>query len=213
MNPTFPAAQSEGVIQFDLIYQAGPSPQASLVDELSLWRALFHRLGLTGFDPLRYDGLAFGNFSRRMAGNAFVVSGTQTGKRPKLTPNDYCLVTGFNLAANRIMATGPIRPSSEALTHAAMYSADRRIGWVFHVHAPEIWENAQCLVIPATPESVCYGTQAMAVAVQPLIHAAGTGVISMQGHRDGLIAYGPTAEATATCLLRSLALALELQNP
>ncbi|MFM8333814.1 MAG: class II aldolase/adducin family protein, partial [Candidatus Methylumidiphilus sp.] len=98
--------------------------------ELNAWRQILFRLGLTGLDPRRYGGLAFGNVSLRTQGSRFAVSGTQTGGKPRLGPQDYCLVTGFDLAHNRIHAEGPVKPSSEALSHGAVYAANRSVGCV-----------------------------------------------------------------------------------
>src|SRR5690554_6460982 len=109
----------EGVVKYSLDYTTTPPVIPASIIELNAWRAVLFRLGLTGQDPRRYDGLAYGNVSIRLGSTAFLISGTQTGGLPRLSAEHYSLVTGFDLEQNLIAAKGPIAPSSEALTHAA----------------------------------------------------------------------------------------------
>lgn len=79
-------ATREGVIKFQLDFRQGPPPEAPDLVELDAWRDVLLRHGLIGQDPGRYDGLGFGNLSRRVPGrtdNAFIISGTQTGHLKK----------------------------------------------------------------------------------------------------------------------------------
>jgi ribulose-5-phosphate 4-epimerase/fuculose-1-phosphate aldolase len=140
------------------------------------------------------------------------VSGTQTGHLPALGPEHYSLVTGADVAANRLEAEGPVAPSSESLTHAVLYALDARIAAVLHAHSPEIWRAADRLGLPATPPDVAYGTPAMADAVARL-HAGGRisgGVFVMAGHEDGVVAFGDSVEAAGRVLIAALERALAL---
>jgi len=198
----------EGVVKYRLNYTATPPVNPEIVAELNAWRTILYRLGLTGQDPRRYDGLAYGNVSIRQGTMAFLISGTQTGGQPKLSSEHYSLVTGFDLEQNLISAKGPIPPSSEALTHAAVYQSGSRIDCVLHVHAPEIWQKAETLAIPVTDRQVGYGTPEMAREVGHLVRTSKSPVIAMGGHEDGIIAFSSTIEEAATSLIHSLAQAL-----
>lgn len=198
----------EGVVKYRLDYTTTPPVIPASIIELNAWRAVLFRLGLTGQDPRRYDGLAYGNVSIRLGSTAFLISGTQTGGLPRLSAEHYSLVTGFDLEQNLIAAKGPIAPSSEALTHAAVYRCGPGIECVLHVHSPEIWGKAEAIGIPATDRQVAYGTPEMALEVGYLVRASDSPVIAMGGHEDGIIAFGGTVEEAAFNLIRCLAKAL-----
>lgn len=203
-----PKQDSEGVVKYRLNYTVAPAVNSVVIATLNAWRSILYRLGLTGRDPLRYDGLAYGNVSIRQGPAAFLISGTQTGRYPQLSGEHYSLVTGFDLAQNLIIAQGPIAPSSEALTHAAVYRSESGIECVLHVHSLEIWEKAETLGIPVTDRKVGYGTPEMALQVGYLVLDAKNPVIAMGGHEDGIIAFGRTVEEAATSLIRCLSRAL-----
>lgn len=210
MNTRASAQPREGVIKFWLEFSHAPPQAANNIAELNAWRQILFRLGLTGRDLLRYDGLAFGNVSQRAGLRSFIVSGTQTGGKPKLGVDDYCLVLDFDLDQNRIHATGPIAPSSEALTHGAVYESDPQIGCVIHVHSPEIWCHARALGIHLTDAAILYGTPEMGLAVKDAVLYSKSGVIAMGGHEDGVLAFAEHPSQAATQLLRCLARAIEL---
>lgn len=200
----------EGVIKFDLNFRPGPPPAAEQLGELDAWRSIFRRLGLLGQDPARYDGLGFGNLSRRGAADGeFIISGTQTGSLPRLAPTDYATVTACDPLRNRIEANGATPPSSEALSHGVLYQADRRIHWVMHLHSPEIFALQGPLRLPVTDPAAPYGSPAMAAEIARLASRAGwPGLLVMGGHEDGILAFGTTAAETGTLVVRTLAAAL-----
>ena len=195
--------EQEGVIKYHLDFQPGALAGDAPVEDLCRWFARCRERGLIGRDPDRYHGLAYGNISAR-AGTGFVVSGTQTGGRETLGAGDLAWVTGFDLEANRLAAQGPVRPSSESLTHALVYRTRGDVNAVIHGHVPVIWGQAGALALDATPEEAAYGTPAMAAAVAGLLAADPRrlpGVLVMGGHQDGVIAYGADLESAGRCLL------------
>jgi ribulose-5-phosphate 4-epimerase/fuculose-1-phosphate aldolase len=201
----------EGIIKFELKFNHAPPQELKSVAELNAWRQILHRLGLTGLDSSRYQGLAYGNVSRREGPNRFIVSGTQTGAKNCLTPDDYCLVLDFDLAKNHVHAEGPIKPSSEALTHGAIYAANSHIECVLHAHSPVIWRYATQLGIYQTDASIASGTPEMGQAVGQAVRNLNSGIISMGGHEDGLIAFADTIWQAAVALVKCLAKAEELE--
>jgi ribulose-5-phosphate 4-epimerase/fuculose-1-phosphate aldolase len=206
--------QQEGVIKFHLEFTPGPPLPAVEIARLNTWRAKLYRQKLIGQDPARYGGYGYGNLSMRLAPydaapalRRFVISGSQTGDLAELGPEQYAIVTECYPQENRVVAHGPIRPSSESLTHAAVYALDPAIRVVFHVHSPEIWHVAALLGIPITDPNIPYGTPAMAAEVVRLFAettVAQRRIFSMGGHEDGIVAFGETAEAAGEALLATL---------
>jgi len=204
----------EGVIKFKLRFsKAGPMDMEPLAD-LNRWRDTLWQQALIGQDPARYEGYGFGNVSQRTgpddaaAGKrCFVISGTQTGHLPELDSSHYTLVTRYDAASNSVSAAGPIKPSSESLTHGMIYDLDNAIRVVLHVHSPDIWLAADSLGIPVTDSAVPYGTPKMATEVQRLFNETNAHeqkIFSMGGHEDGVVSFGTTAEEAGDILLRTL---------
>ena len=204
------AANREGVIKFQLDFVKGPAPAEEFLVELNAWRAVFRRHGLLGQDPHRYGGYGFGNLSRRLPGRddgVFVISGTQTGHLPALQPQDYATVLSCDPATNHLRACGQIKPSSEALSHGILYQSRPEILWVMHLHSPEIFDHRTTLNLPCTSAAADYGTPEMAAEILELVQkhdSSRPGLLVMSGHQDGILAYGPEAEATGNLVLEYL---------
>lgn len=205
----------EGVIKFDLDYAAAPALPAATLAALNSWRQILFLLRLIGQDPQRYEGLGFGNLSQRLMSNtdpaatAFVISGTQTGGLPVLQPDHYSCVLACDPEQNHVVARGPVKPSSECLTHATLYGLDTNIHCVMHVHSPEIWRNANALALFLTDPAVAYGTPAMAREVRRVYpRVARHGIFAMGGHTDGVVAFGNSVAQAGQRLVDSLAEAL-----
>lgn len=194
----------DGVTKFELRYTRSAPLEFAPLRALNAWRTLLHRLGLIGQDPRRYGGVGFGNVSQRIAEQKFAITGTQTGGLARLDAQHYALIEDCDIAGNRVVARGPIEPSSESLTHAMLYRLSADIHCVLHVHAPQLWGSARALGIAFTDPGVAYGTPAMAVEMQRL-HRAGAferrGLVAMGGHVDGVVAFGANARAAGFALL------------
>ena len=186
-----------------------------VINEINAWRRILFLLELIGQDPTRYGGYGFGNVSCRIKHNeeTFLITGTQTGYIPKLETAHYAIVTMCDPEHNHIVASGPVKPSSEALTHGALYRADNNIQFVFHAHCPEIWHNASKLDLPTTSPEINYGTPQMAQAFEQVLsdkEAKQKHIIVMGGHEDGVVSYGATAEEAGTNLVNCLSQSLQL---
>ena len=186
---------------------------------LAAWREVLARLGLIGRDPSRYQGAGYGNVSARVGPfgdigrgqRRFLVTGTQTGGRPRVTLEDFSLVERYDVLRNHVRSMGPVPPSSESLTHGAIYDIAPTARVVLHAHAPEIWRHARSLGLPMTRVEAQNGTPEMALEVQRLYREStlsGTGMLAMGGHEDGVIAFGSTAAEAGETLVRHLARAL-----
>jgi hypothetical protein len=211
-------AGSEGVIKFQMDYTVAPALTAAVLAELNAWRRLMYLTELIGQTPTRYGGYGFGNISCRIdypcstGQPPFVITGTQTGGTAELTPADYVVVTACYPETNRLVAEGPIKPSSESLTHGTLYALDDSIRWVMHAHSPHIWRQHAALGLPMTGD-VAYGTPEMAAEVARLYRASDLPqkkIFGMTGHEDGIVSFGTSAEEAGFALIGWLARAMQL---
>ena len=196
-------AEQEGVIKFSLNFR--PSEQSRQIDvELHAWRALLHGYGLIGQVPHRYEGFGFGNLSQREA-IGFSITATQTGGRQSLSDTDYAWVTAWSLEQNALSATGLTPPSSESLTHAAIYEAQPEVRFVFHIHSPDLWTDRAILELPETAAEIPYGTVEMALALKALAANLGDeGIAAMAGHEDGIVSWSKSAVGAGLLLMNGL---------
>lgn len=203
----------EGIIKYRLDYQPSQACYYPEFAELNAWRAILHRLDLIGQDAHRYDGLAYGNISFRLENTRqFVITGSQTGGLSHLTNDHFSKILFADTQQNHIVAEGAIKPSSEALTHAAVYQADSRVKAVVHAHSPMIWQQYQALALPAIDAGIRYGTQAMATAVLNLFknnRLTEKPLFVMLGHEDGIVAFGNSISEASQILIRTLAAAIQ----
>ncbi len=215
-----PMPGPEGVIQFYLDFNLAPPPPAAELCELNAWRWIFRRLDLLGQDPDRYDGYGFGNLSRRISladgrDHAFIISGSQTGGLPELHPEHYVTVLDCDPIRNRVTAAGPIKPSSESLTHGLLYQADPKITWIMHLHSPAIYIQQDNLALPVTAASALCGTPQIAMEVGRIhagLPASDPCLLVMGGHTDGILAFGTDPTRTGGLVVETLARALQLQR-
>lgn len=209
--------EREGVIKYHLDHRQSDLPADIDLIELNAWRTLLYRLNLIGRIPGKYDGLGFGNISRRPVpgGGQFVISGTQTGHIANLAAQHYALIHAASPQDNSIQSSGLCAPSSEALTHAGVYRQDPSILAVIHVHSPELWHNTQRLQLPHTAADIRYGTPEMAQAVTDLFTSGqleSLHLFSMLGHEDGIVAFGSSLTAAGTLLIAQLARAIAVEQ-
>jgi L-ribulose-5-phosphate 4-epimerase len=168
---------------------------------MNYWRDILYNKKLIGAYP---DGVGFGNLSSRVSENQFFITGTTTGHLSQLTERQYTLVTQYDFSRNSLSCIGPIRASSESLSHAACYESDPTIGAVIHIHSIELWEK-WLNKIPTTPCDVEYGTPEMAYAIRGLCCLArntGERILVMGGHREGILAFGETMDAAGESILK-----------
>ena len=133
-------------------------------------RDRLHKLNLIGIYPADHyltPDVGFGNVSLRYTEEGqFLVSGSQTGDLEETQVKDYALVLDFVIDKNMLLAKGQTKPSSESLTHAAIYEIAPEVNWVIHVHNKAMWENYKKFNMLVSPQDVPYGTPEMARAIQ-----------------------------------------------
>lgn len=196
-------AEVEGVIKFD--YAFDETDEVVPIDEqILLWRQMLFQYDLVGEVPDRYGGFGFGNISYRLP-QGFAITASQTGRAAILEAQHFALVTDWSLERNWLRAEGAMRPSSESLTHAAIYEANASIQAVFHVHSPTLWGAQEMLCLPETAASIPYGTVEMAATLKALTQRLGAeGLIRMAGHEDGIVAWSTSPLGAGARLLKAL---------
>ena len=208
---------AEGVTKFSADHQRRPLPRRynELAFTLIGWRSMMVQLGLLGQDRTRYGGAGFGNISGRVmplgtpqGRRAMLISGSQTGGRQTMSRDDFCLVARYDEQRNWVKSYGQLRPSSETLTHGAIYDLSPAIRFVLHAHSALLWQQARQLGIPISDARAGYGTCDMAREVRRMYRSStlsATHILAMGGHQDGIIVFGETAERTGQVLLGYLA--------
>jgi hypothetical protein len=200
------------------VHVSGPlalaARQHRLLAQLTAWRQILFDSQLIGQDSHRYGGYGYGNVSVRVGRDdtpgkrAFIVSATQTSGLRDVGAAHFCLVSAYDVARNRVWSSGHSRPSSESMTHGAIYDLSPRVRCVLHAHAPQIWRHGSALKLPSTDAAVPYGTPQMAREVRRL-HAGGAfaqrGIFVMGGHEDGVVTFGRSVERAGSLMLTFLA--------
>lgn len=188
-------------------------PEQNLIP-LIAWRETLYRMQLIGKSAHKYDGMGYGTISQRANSvllenfpTAFFVTGALSGQFKKITPQHFSFVRALDVQKNIVEAEGPCKPTSEAITHAALYQLDPTIEYVVHFHSPELWHKAGILGIVETDESIEYGTPALATAITELYNSGQLTecpMVSVRGHQDGLIAFGSNLDEVASLIIQKV---------
>jgi len=201
----------EGVIKYKLDHRKAELKVDRIkVDSLVQLRDKLWELNLIGVYPPDHPvtpNIGFGNASVRYTDNGqFIVSGSQTGHKKKTSIEDYALVLDYDVENNRVISKGQTKPSSESMTHAAIYDIAPEVNWVIHVHHKKMWENHQKLNMITTTEDAPYGSPEMARAIQEAYRAQPrlTAPVCLLGHIEGLLTWGETKEEALKLFLDAL---------
>jgi ribulose-5-phosphate 4-epimerase/fuculose-1-phosphate aldolase len=214
----------EGVIKFAVDHRHEPLEPRRFGEtacRLIAWREILTRIGLIGQAPDRYGGLGYGNVSARVGPpgaprgrRSFLISGTQTSGKAAIGLADFCVVAAYDPVSHRLTSHGATLPSSESMTHGAVYDLGAHVRFVFHAHSPTLWQRRELLRLPTSDPRVAYGTAEMAREVWRLNQETALSevqILAMGGHEDGVIVFGRSAEEAGQVLLRHLARAFEAQ--
>ena len=170
--------------------------------ELNACRRKLLQLRVIGVDS---NGVGFGNLSMRDgATNNFYITGSATGGLPELTLADYARVVAYDFKRNWLQYEGCAIPSSESLTHAAVYESDAATGAVIHCHGSKLW-TALLNQAPTSSKAVDYGTPEMAYEIARLFKVTDVRTrktLVMAGHKGGILVFGRNLEEAFGVLMR-----------
>jgi Class II Aldolase and Adducin N-terminal domain len=178
-------------------------PPFKALAELNASRRKLLELGVIGVDS---KGIGFGNVSLRDDDtNTFYITGSTTGSLPELTPADCDRVIAYNFASNWLCYEGIAIPSSESLTHAAIYESDPATSAVIHCHDSAVWARLLDRA-PTTSRSVVYGTPEMAYEIVHLFDTSDVRskkIFAMGGHENGIVTLGKNLDEALDVLRRA----------
>ena len=172
------------------------------IAELNTYRRKLLEQHLIGVDS---NGVGFGNLSVRdgMTRN-FYITGSATGGLPELTPTDCVRVVAYDFARNWLRYEGAAIPSSESLTHAAIYESDSSTSAVIHCHDSGLWATLLDRA-STTSKAVAYGTPEMAYEIMRLFKETDVRsrkIFVMAGHEAGIVTFGKNLEDAFDILMR-----------
>ena len=195
----------QGAVKFNCHWtQSGPVISDEQFEIINYWREILFNMDLIGAYE---NGVGFGNLSIRInGGNQFVITGSATGEIPELEPGHYVKVSSFNIDDNAVQCSGPLKASSESLTHAAIYLADSDTNAVIHVHNFELWSDL-IYKVPTTNPGMDYGTAGLAKDISRLFFESDVfekRIIVMAGDRAGILTFGHDIDEAVNVLMQYL---------
>lgn len=180
---------SEGVVKYDFTYNRSRALRRGLITPIESCRARLYAMGLIGAYE---NGIGYGNISQRVEAESFVITGTQTGDLPRLTPKHYALVESCDDRNFCLHASGAAKPSSEALTHGTVYNLSDEINAVIHIHSMPLWKFMLEGDYLCTAD-VEYGTIEMieeVIRIYSPIDPLSNPIFAMAGHEEGILCFG-----------------------
>lgn len=187
-------SEIEGVVKYNLEFEKKELDLENEYKNLENLRERLYALGLIGAYE---DGLGYGNLSLRLKDSKeFLITATQTGHLKNLQLKDYSVVKKIDFKSFKTTAFGLCKPSSECITHGAIYNLDKNINAVIHIHNEKLWNfmlKNDYLSTNDTP----YGTPEM---VEDIIHMykdiniLKNNLFVMKGHFEGIVCFGKTLE-------------------
>jgi ribulose-5-phosphate 4-epimerase/fuculose-1-phosphate aldolase len=192
--------EHEGYIKFNCEWQKTAPLPVDELEALIRWRDTLYRYGFIGAYP---NGIGFGNISKRHKGEKFIISGSGTGNHQVIFPDHFSLVDSFDIERNYLKCMGPVKASSESLTHGTIYREAPEVNAIIHIHHMGFWKKLLSIV-PSTSKNATYGTPDMAreiVRVFQNTDVRRQKILVMKGHEEGIIAFGKDLDDAAEVLL------------
>jgi L-ribulose-5-phosphate 4-epimerase len=169
--------------------------------ELNAYRRKLMELQLIGVDS---NGVGFGNLSvREGATKNFYITGSGTGALLELPLADCAKVVAYDFKRNWLRYEGTVVPSSESLTHAAIYESDSTAAAIIHCHDSTLW-TALPNRAPTSSKHVAYGTPEMAYEIMRLFKVGDVQsrkILVMAGHEGGIVTFGRNLEEAFAVLM------------
>ncbi len=177
----------EGVIKFNIKQLIKQEIDIDISDIENV-RSQLLKMNLIGHN--KQLNLGFGNISKRIDKEKFIITGSQTGELPNLKKKDYVLITEADFKTNSVIAKGLIKPSSESLTHAAFYYNSDKYNAVIHIHNLKLWKSLINNNYLSTPEDGLYGSEKLWHSIIDILNNninSDIITIVMKGHEEGII--------------------------
>lgn len=182
--------EKEGVVKYSLDFTLKEISYEKEYQVLEECRERLYALGLIG---AYCDGIGYGNISQRIVDtDKFLITATQTGDLNSLTSKEYSLVENIDFRSFKTTAIGMSRPSSECITHGAIYSLDKEINAVIHIHNEKLWNFMLENNLLSTNDTL-YGTPEMVkdvIEIYKDIDVLSNNVFVMKGHFEGIVSFG-----------------------
>jgi ribulose-5-phosphate 4-epimerase/fuculose-1-phosphate aldolase len=189
-------------VKFSCEPLAGDIASFSGLAELNAYRRKLLDLRLIGVD---LKGIGFGNLSvRDGATKKFYITGSATGGIHELILANCAKVVAYDFERNQVRYEGSAMPSSESLTHAAIYESDPTAGAVVHCHNSKLW-TALLNQAPTTSTAAEYGTSQLAYEIMQLFtrtNVQSRKIAVMAGHEGGILTFGRDLEQAFAVLMR-----------
>lgn len=195
----------DGVIKFKIEWEEKAADFPETTSIISTRQQLYSKKWI-GFDQQHQVG--YGNISCQTKDDKFLISGTQTGHIAEFKKEHLTEVMSYNISKNTLSCRGPVKASSESLTHAAIYSADSTVSHIIHIHHNKMWEYMLENNYLQTKEGIEYGTVEMAQEILRLFKEEDLALqqlFAMQGHHGGIFSFGEHFE-------QALNILFELEN-
>ena len=175
-------------------------------DQLAELNACRRKLMVLHLMGVYANGVGFGNLSVRDGRTTgFRITGSATGGLPELTSRDCVRVVAYDFTRNWLSYEGAAIPSSESLTHAAIYESDPSTSAVIHCHDSVLWATLLNRA-PTTSKAVPYGTPEMAYEIMRLFKvtdARSRKIFVMAGHEGGIVSFGKNFAEAFDILMRA----------
>ncbi len=188
--------KDEGYIKFSLKQIRKDTIPKYKFLKINIYRKKLHDMGLIGmYKEGKNKGIGFGNISTRTK-DGFIITGSATGGIENLDIKHYSVVVSVDIDKNYLEYNGPVKPSSESMTHAAIYEQDKNINAVIHVHSLKLWKKLLNKV-PTTRKDTTYGTPEMAHEIERLFRKTDVKekkIIVAAGHKEGIFTFGKDIE-------------------
>lgn len=195
----------EGYIKFRAIWEQTAPFSGLSVSELIHWRQACHDKGWIG---MYENGIGFGNISLRYDDTTqFLITGSATGGVQQLDHTHIAKVTRVATTENTLWCEGPLVASSESMSHAAIYEELPWVNGVIHIHHLKFWQAA-LHQLPTTAAHAPYGSPEMVESIVELLKTTAlpqSKVFVMEGHEEGLFAFGHDLEEAFEVLEKAFA--------
>src|SRR5438552_18054873 len=150
------------------------------------------------------NGIGFGNLSVRdgATGN-FYITGSATGSPAELTVADCVRVVAYDFEQNWVGYEGSAVPSSESMTHAAIYKSEPTACAVIHCHDSVLWRMLLDRG-PTSSKAGPHGTPEMASEIIRLFAVSDVRsrqIFVMAGKDGGIVVIGRNLEGATGVLM------------